>query len=93
MKNVIYFDFQQRRRNPPVVVIGAFPGTGRDEPTSSIHQLLALARSNPGLFLSQNRPSRFLSPALFRDAVWRANVLWAHATPPGLEPNPTEPAA
>lgn len=89
MKNVIYFDFQQRRRNPPqVVVTGPFPGQGAVGPACSIHQLLALARSNPGLFLSQNRPSRFLSPALFRDAVWRANVIWQQTPPPRNVPPP-----
>jgi hypothetical protein len=89
LKNVIYFDFQHRRRGaPPVVVTGPFPEATTVEAGRSIHQLLALARSNPGLFLSQNRPSRFLSPALFRDAVWRANVLWQQPTPPHQGPPP-----
>jgi len=93
LKNVIYFDFQQRRRNPPVVVTGAFSGSHAELPERSIHQLLALARTNPGLFLLQNRPSRFLSPLLFRDAVWRANVVWQHATPPTLGPDTPRPAS
>ena len=78
MENVIYFDFGERRR--PVVSTDAPPP---DE--QPIQQLLALARSNPGLFLSKTRPSRFLSPSLFRDAVWRANVVWPHRTPPGRD--------